>query len=493
LLPLLCAALVLAASAAGASRAAAPGVTHIRIEGAIDVGTLALTHRAIDGARERGDRLLVEIDTPGGSVEVMWTLAHALDEASENGLQTVAWVNTRAHSAGALVAMSCDKLFVRAASSVGSALPVTIGPGGLMPVSEDQAVREKLTSALRSEFRGWAEDHGRPGLLAEAMVDPEVEVRQIRRDGELVLVSRNEWEDIRTLGQPGELVRTICAEGELLNLTGSEALALGLADGVAETLDDVLDKSGMSGRTPTFVERASSDDMAALLDQLWPLLLIGALLFAYLEIKAPGFSVPGVLSIVCLTLLLFGRWLAGLADVPEVVLVVVGVALVAVEVFVVPGTTWVGLLGAVSLAAGLFMSLVEVGGLEYGLDRRIVMGQAFALVVTLFVGSLALWGLAAMLPRTPILQRLVSIPAESAGGQAAAMPHARGAHAAVAEVGATGRALTALRPVGKVALDVAPDLEFEARSSGPELAADAAVRVVEVRAGRLVVELAEEA
>src|SRR6185503_10878564 len=110
------------------------------------------------------------------------------------------------------------------------------------PTSEDPAVREKMSSALRGEFRGVAEKRGRPGLLAEAMVDPALEVIEVRRDGELVLLSSQEIEDLQTRGEGFEFVRTVDSRDQLFNATGSEAVALGLADGVAETLDDLAAK-----------------------------------------------------------------------------------------------------------------------------------------------------------------------------------------------------------------------------------------------------------
>lgn len=470
----------------------AGGVTRVRIEGALDVGTQALLRRAIDEADGRGDRLVLELDTPGGEIELMWQLKNALLAASERGVATSAWVDDRALSAGALLALACERVYMRSHATLGSALPVSIGPGGLAPVSEDEEVREKLSSAMRAEFRGVAERHGRPGILAEAMVDPELEVLEVRVDGALRLVSSTELDDLRARAIAHEFLRTVVAKGELFNATGSEAVALGLADGLAETREELFGKLGLAGARETVIVRARSEDLAAWLVLFRPLLLIAGFVFLYLELKTPGFGLPGTLGLLCFALLLGGQYMVGLADIPHVILIMGGAALVAVELFLLPGTLWLGLVGACAILGGLIWSFVGTSvGLDYGLDRAIVMREAWRVFGSGFAALLVVWGLARVLPHTPLLRTLVASP--PAPGPASAMPEASGAHAAAARVGATGRALTALRPVGKVVLDGGGELDFEARSDGPELERGARVRVVEVQpSGRLVVELAPE-
>jgi membrane-bound serine protease (ClpP class) len=484
--------LALLALAAGfgplrAGPAPAGGLTRVRIAGPLDVGTQAALKRAIDGARERGDRLLIELDTPGGEIELMWQLANALLDASAAGVGTAAWVHDRALSAGALLALACELVYMRSHSTLGSALPVQVGPGGLLPVAEDEEVREKLSSALRGEFRGVAEKRGRSGLLAEAMVDPEVEISEVQLESGTRLVSRKELEDLASRGEPHELVRTVVARGELLNVTGREAVELGLADGLAESFDELAAKLGLAGVVPTEVQRTRSDELAAWLHALSPLFLIAGFVLIYLELKTPGFGLPGSLALVSFGIVLFGRYLVGLADIPHVLLLVAGAALIALELFLMPGALWPGLLGAAAILFGLIWSFAGARiGLEYALDRAILIEESFRVVGAGLLALLVIWGLSRLLPHTPVLSHMVLAPTPVA--PAGAMPEASGARAAVARVGAPGRALTALRPVGKVALDAAPELDFEARAEGAEIAAGARVRVLELApSGRLVV------
>jgi len=470
-----------------AAPAAGEGLTLVRIEGPLDVGTQALLERAIEGARRRGDRLVVDLDTPGGEIELMWQLANALLDAPSKGTPTVAWVHDRALSAGSLLVLACQHVYMRAHATTGSALPVQIGPGGLAPAAEDPEVREKLSSALRAEFRGVAEKRGRPALLAEAMVDPDVGVIEVRVNEETRLVSDVELEDLRQRGAPVEFVRTVVARGDLFNATGSEAVALGLADGLAETVDELAAKLGVADAPRTEVVRARSETLAAWLYTLSPLLLIAGFVCLYLELKTPGFGVPGALALVAFGVVLFGRYLVGLANVPHVLLLVGGAALVAVELFLMPGTIWLGLLGALLMLFGLVWSFTGSRiGFEYGLDRVILLDESFRVLGAGALALVVIVALSRVLPHTPILSRMVL-----AGGGAA--PAAEAGSVASVRVGATGRAETPLRPFGKVVLDEDVGTLHAARAEGSAIDAGARVRVIEIQlSGRLVVALAAD-
>ena len=465
-------------------------ITHMRIEGPLDVGTQALLRRAIDHARGHAELLLIEIDTPGGEIELMWHMANAILDASDDGVRTVAWVNDRAISAGSLLAMVCDELYMRSHATIGSATPVTIGPTGMAPVSEDPDIKEKSYSYLRGEFRGMASRKGRSPLLAEAMVDLKVEVLLVNYDGERRLVSPSEWSDLQRTGKPLSRIRTVVDNQTLLNLSGSEAVELMLADGLRESLDEVLGKMGRARHEVVTLMPTGSEKMAGFLYMIGPLLLIAGLILAYLELKAPGFGIAGILAVACFAMMLFGRYLVGLADIPDLLLMGVGVTLLAVEIFVVPGTVWVGLLGGVCIIGGMIWSFAAAGsGFQYDLDQRLLLDQTTSVALTALFALVAVWGLSRVLPKTPLYNRLAVGPTEGDTAFAAAMPEASDAHSLAARVGARGRALTALRPVGKVVLDAAPHLEFEARSEGPQIDAGAGVRVVECQpSGRLLVE-----
>lgn len=464
-------------------------VAHLRIAGALDAGTQASLRRAIETARavagEGRPGLLIELDTPGGEVELMWALAGQIDEAVDKGVDVTCWVHDRALSAGALLAMACKPMYMRPQANIGAAAPVMLTPGGLAGVP-DETMRAKVTSALKSSFRGWAEAHGRPAVLAEAMVDAEAGVRRVRVDGLVRLLSEREYEDLRSRGEPFELVETLAPPGTLLSLSGTQAVELGFADGLADSLDEVLAKLGRARAVP--VERTRGDELAAWLDQLKYLLLVAGLLAAWTEIKAPGFGLPGAVAIACIGLFLFGRFLVGLADIPHVVAVVAGTALLIVEVFIAPGTLWFGLAGGVLLLGGLVSATVwPAGGIGVPMATQMLIDEAFRFTLGLTAVVLGAWFLSRVLPHTPLGARLVLAGPTGPVHGAAVSAEADLEQEQRRLVGARGVALTDLRPVGKVRLDGDARAEFEARSDGAALDRGARVRVVDVGAGRLVV------
>ena len=383
--------------------------------------------------------------------------------------------------------MACDPLYMAPQGAIGAAAPVALGPAGVGQIP-DETLRAKVVSALRSSFRAWAEAHGRPPSLAEAMVDREVGVREAKVDGVPRLMTQVEYDDARMRGDALELVRTIVPTGELLSLSGSQAVELGLADGLASTLAEVLDRIGVPGARVESLARTRSDALAGLLDGIKYLLLVAGLLAAWTEIKSPGFGLPGIAAIVCIGLFLFGRYLVGLADVIHIVAVATGVVLIAVEIFVAPGTLWFGLAGGLLMVGGLVASsVVPAGGLGFPMARAMAIDEAFRLSLGLAATLVGTWGLSRLLPRAPGFSRLV-LNARGASLTGAALHEARSVDEKRRTlVGAQGIALTDLRPVGKVRLDGELEGEFEARVEGAALDRGARVRVVEVRSGRLVV------
>lgn len=454
------------------------GVTRMRIHGELDVGTLGTLQRAVNAAREgHHSHLVIEIDTPGGEVELMRQIGRAIREAARDRI-VVAWIHDRAWSAGVLVSLACDRIYMSSQASIGSAMPVTIGPNGLQSLPEDEGVREKLTSALRAEFRGMAERDKRSGALAEAMVDPHVEVREIEVDGARRIVTGKEWDDLRVAGDPPQLVRTLARPGELLNLSASQAVELGFADGIADSFDDLLEKIGCARATVRTIERSRSDDIVTWLDRLSTLLIIAGLVLAYMELKAPGFGLPGILSIVCFAAVLVGRYLAGLADVPHIVAVALGAALIATEIFVLPGTLWLGIGGAVLVAGGLIAASLGPGfDFANRIDQSVLLDASFHLFLSAAIAIVVGLAISRFLPKTPVLRGLVLAP-EPALSVAPAHVTTR----------ARGRALTDLRPVGKIEIDGESGAIVEAQASGGWIAAGSRVQVVEQSTGRLIVE-----
>jgi len=461
---------------------AAAEVVHIKISGPLDEGTQSLLRRAIERAKSGPGTLVIELDTPGGQVELMYKLASQLADANKDGVLTIAWVHDRAYSAGALVALACQRIYMRTQGVIGAASVVEIRDGSIQSI-QDPDVAAKWSAAVRSEFRAYAESHHRPAALAEAMVDRMVGAKQVRtRDGELRIVTVGEFDELREGDSGVQFVKTIADRGSLVALSGTEAVLFGLADGIADSLDAVLAMVGMGGATLVPIERARSEDLATWLSAVNTILIGIGVMALIAEFKTPGFGLAGGVAIVCFALALFGDYLVGLADVPHLVAVGLGLALVAVELFLLPGAIWPGAIGAILVVGGLAFAQMGSGFFSSPFGREIALDSALELmagiVVAIGLGAL----ISRYLPQTPLVGRLVQGPTPAFAGGAPAREFVR-----APELGEQGVALTPLRPVGKVRLSKHGD-EVEARSSGLVIDAGTSVRVVTVEGLRAVVE-----
>lgn len=469
------------------------GATWIRFEGPLDPGMQSLLRRGIDTAKARGDRLVIEFDTPGGRLDRMTALARTIERGRADGVVVVGWISGNALSAGALIAMVCDQLYMRTNATIGAAAVIRTGPMGIQGAApEDPIVAEKTLAAYRAEWRAWAEQRGRPGALAAAMVDPELEVLLVEVDGEQRYMTGAEWDDLRASGADAVRIETVVARGTLLACTGPEAVRYGIANGLVETRAELLQKIGAREGARYEVERMRSERWASFFESIAWLLMTLGVVFAWMELQQPGLGLPGMLSALSFGLLLFGRYLTGLADVPQFVLIGLGIALVAVELFILPGTLVAGIAGALMVFAGLVWSGLGPGvPFATSMERAVLLDAMQSTLIWLSVGAVLGLLLSRLVLRVPFLRRLLV----AEGGTDALRPafasgvgEFAGPRAAAATVGAVGVTLSALRPVGLVELDAFPGERFEALVEGDLLDAGAPVRVVEIRTGRLVVE-----
>jgi len=463
---------------------AATEIVHVKISGPLDVGTQSLMRRGIERAKAGPHALIVELDTPGGEMELMFKLATQLADANKDGVLTIAWIHDHAYSAGALVALSCERIYSSAQGAIGAAAVVEVRDGQVHSIEDDPGKAAKVNAAVRSAFRAFAESHHRPAALAEGMVDRMVGVKQVRtKDGELRVVTQSEFEDGTARAGEMQLVHTIAERGNLVALSGSQAVMFGLADGVADSLQDLLGMVGFAGANIVSVERARSEDLATWLSSVYYVLIGLGLMALIAEFKSPGFGLAGAIAIACFALALFGEYLVGLADVPHLVAVGLGLVLVAVELFLMPGAVWPGAIGAALVFGGLAFAQMGPGFLTSPFGRELALDNALEFLLGLLVAVCAAGVLSRWLPKTPLVGRLVLTgPSLPVPGGAPARELVR-----APQLGERGLALTPLRPVGKVRLADQAD-EVEARASGVAIDAGARVKVVAVEGLRAVVE-----
>jgi membrane-bound serine protease (ClpP class) len=460
--------------AVGPPRATEPSrIAVLRITGELTPAHVALVRRAArELRRDPPAAAILEIDSPGGRAEVMLDLG---EKVMALGVPTAAYVRPNGPGAGALsaaayVALSCRSIFMSPGTVIGAAAPV-LPTGEMLP--------EKHVSAFREKFRARAEQNGYPGALAAAMVDQDLEIFEARVGGRVRYLTRSELDQLRAGGTAIDREPVLFKPaGKLLTLTDRQAEAVGIAR-VAPSREEVYRALGLGTTVERLLSPTWSERLAGFLTKgaVTTVLLIAGILGFWLEFKHPGVSLPGVVGAVAFFLLFFGSHLAGLAEIPEILLFVLGLALIAVEVFLLPGVGVFALAGIACVIAGLILSLQAFGWPDPDKPWQVgVLLESIGRVLASLVaaGTLAFISLR-FLPRVPLFGRLVlqSAPADAAPPRAG-FPRA----------GDRGHAVTMLRPSGKIQVSGAV---FDAVSEGEFVAPGEPVEVVRVEASHLVV------
>ncbi len=337
----------------------------VPITGTIDLGLAPYLDRIIAEAEEDGAvAILLDIDTPGGRLDAVLQMQ---DSLLGSRVPTIAFVDRTAFSAGALIAIASEQIYMTPGGVMGAATPVDGATG--------ETASEKVISAVRSTFESTAEARGRDPIVAAAMVDDNIVI-----DG-------------------------LTEQGQLLTLTNTQAITWGYSEGTYETIDEVLAAAGFADAptvetSPTFVEnivRFLTDPVVA------SLLLLGGLILIVGDFFVEGVGIGTAAGGALLGLFFYGHLLAGLAGWEDVALVLLGIGLIAVELFVLPGFGIPGILGLAAIGAGLFWAMV-------GRDIRTPEETEQALlVVSVALGGLVLTTFAIffIVPRSRTLGRLV--------------------------------------------------------------------------------------
>ena len=293
-------------------------VYRVPVTGEIELGLAPYIQRAVKEAAEVGAAaLILDIDTPGGRVDAAEIISDALTDSE---VPVYSLVNRRAYSAGALIALSTDRIYMRPASVIGAATPVD-GTGTKAP--------EKIVSAMRSQMRALAESNGLEPEVAAAMVDEDIEI-----DG-------------------------VVESGKLLTLTTEEAVEIGYAEAI-EDLDALLVELGHEGATVVTLELNWAEHLVRFFSSsvVSPFLLSLGFLGLLIEIRTPTFGLAGTMGLISLGLFFGSNMIVGLAGLEDVLIVGAGLVLLGIEAFVVPGFGIFGVAGIVAILAGLYMSLL---------------------------------------------------------------------------------------------------------------------------------------
>ena len=409
---------------------------------------------------EKARAVLFDLDTPGGYA---YETKEIMSEITRLKIPCYAFVNENALSAGALMSVATDGIYMSPEGTIGAA-GIVSGSGAEI----GDMMRKKLHSAFEAQIRSVAEKKGYDPELIRAMMIPE------DRD--------------RVFGA------VVVRAGELLTLTASEATSLRdgktlLAKAVAGSIEEIAELEGMEGVSIVRAEATAFENFAWWVSKWSFLLILVGMAAAYAELKAPGFGVGGAISLLAFGMFFFGNYMAGnLANYELVALFFLGVILVAVELFLIPGTGVAGILGVLCMLGALLLGTVDkIDWNDWKLGEfsgnllDLLRGPALTLGAGLLGGCTLVLLLMRFLPDTPIFRAFIA-KQELAGG--ASLEDEAAVVGSGKRVDWTGEALTDLRPSGKAVLS---GEEFDVVADGAFIRKGAKVRVLEQDGMRIVV------
>lgn len=453
-------------AATGVSQVAQDASTFIiPIDGVIDLGLAYFVKRSLKEAEQEGfDAVILNINTLGGRVDAALDIRDALEECK---VPVTSYVNKRAISAGALICLATGRIAMAPGSTIGAATPISISPTG-----GAKALSEKEVSYVRGEFRATAERNGHSPLLAEAMVDADTQIFAALEDDRVAILAPADVDELRAR-EPGIRVEEISPKGKLLTMTAEEAKRYKLAESTPQSLDKFIASLGLNPERQVTSLSTWSERLVRFLTHpiVSGLLLTLGVLGIIFELQMPGWGISGTVGAILLVLFFGGHYLAGLASAMDVLLFVVGLGLIALEIFVVPGFGVTGISGILCVLAAVYLALVDRAIPEFSWDfQRLnsVLLMFLFVLLGILAGTVAFWKL---LPHTGIRRLLVLSASEE--------PHlgyTAGENLATL-VGSFGTSLTHLRPAGKVLLGQRP---LEAQTLGEFIEKNRPVQVIKV-------------
>ncbi|MDR1812759.1 MAG: ATP-dependent Clp protease proteolytic subunit [Candidatus Fibromonas sp.] len=444
----------------------------IILEGDVDPGMSDYAKRAIaEAVAKKPDLIVFEVNTFGGRLDAAFEI---VDTITALKIPTVALVQKKAISAGALIALSSDKLYMLPSTTIGDCAPIVQSSDG-----QPQIVGEKIQSPLRAKFRNLAERNGHPRLLSEAFVSPDLGVIELSNADTLIYMNVAEYNDMPEEEQKkwtGK--KTLVRAGELLTMTNEEALLLKFSKGTPENIEEF--KKELNITKTEIIKISWAENLTRFIGTISGVLMILGFGLLYMEFKTPGFGAFGIIGIVLIATVFLGQYASSLHDKLPLVLLCLGVGFMLLEIFVLPGLMICGALGIICFVAALAMSF-DVSSLPaFAPSFEFLSNWQYGLLYIMLCALLAL--------SLPILASKYLIPMLPEGFTPINKTDLSKAHSPVEEFveeikkGDIGVALTDLRPSGHVRFG---DKMLDAQSRSDFIEAGSAVKVDFVEAGKV--------
>jgi membrane-bound serine protease (ClpP class) len=435
----------------------------IPIRKMIEPALLYVIRRGVAEAEAvNADAIIFVMDTPGGTLEAAGKIVRIIQDVN---VPTYTFVEKDAYSAGAIIALATKHIYMAPGSVIGAATPMMMSPmGGVQELPED--VEEKMISGVSAKIRAAAEQGGHNKELAEAMV---------RRNMEFKI-------DDQVISEDGELLTLTSEEAaQPIDDAGTPLLSAGTVNNV----DELLEHIDLGHAEKRELQVTGAERIARFIAGLAPIFLIVGLAGIYIEVKTPGFGLPGIIGITALILFFWGHHIAGLSGMEDMLIFLAGIVLLLLEILVIPGFGIAGITGIALIVWSILSAMIEhyPGMPWYQPDwsdlPRAIMVFTFSLVVTVLIGVV----LGRYLPESRLFNRLILQQATLRDeGYTASKDEPTLA-------GRIGRALCPLRPAGSALFG---QERFDVVTGGEYIDKGERVRIMETHGNRIVVEKVDD-
>lgn len=368
---------------------------------------LRVTQKAIEEASERDvDYIILHLNTYGGRVDIADSIRTRIINSS---IPVFAFIDNQAISAGSLISIACDSIYMHPGANIGAATVVD---------QSGKPLPDKYQSYMRSMMRSTAEASGRDPEIAQAMVDPRI------------------------------YIEGISDTGHVLTFTAREAVKFKFCEGIAESVDEVLELANIEEYTIVEQKLTFTDKIIKLLinpfvSGILIMVIIGGI---YFEMQTPGIGFPIAASVLAAVVYFMPLYIEGLAENWEIIIFIVGVILIAVEIFAIPGFGVPGILGIIMVVAGLTLSMTGNIGFDFtGIEITGLVKSFFIVIIAMFLSILLSFYFGRKILTTTTFGHLAldSIQDKKEGFTSSSNAYEK-------MIGKTGIAFTVLRPAGKV-------------------------------------------
>ena len=407
------------------------------------------------------DYILIHMNTYGGQVDMADSVRTAILNYPK---PVLVYIDNQAISAGALISIACDSIYMRPGGSIGAATVVD---------QTGQQVPDKYQSFMRSMMRSTAEAHGKKPVVV---------------DGDTTYVWHRNPSIAESMVDPRVYVEGVSDTGNVLTLTTVEAIELGFCEGQALNPDEALKLAGIKDYRieefkPGGTEKIIQFLINPVVSGLFIMIIIGGL---YFELQSPGIGFPLAAAVFAAILYFAPLYLEGLQANWQVVVFVAGIILVLVEIFAIPGFGVTGVLGIAGIVAGLTFTMIDKITFEFGpspdgTGMQTAMASFAIVILSVFLAFiLSIWLSNKLFAPSNILGKLALQKIQDVDEGYISFDSKK----QKSLIGAKGKAHTVLRPSGKVIIN---DEIYDARSDIGFIDRGASIRVIRDEAGQLYV------